>query len=605
MEHDTIIWNLPPLFFIYWMPCNVNCTRIIPFRENLAQSHRFKSFWLWAVTHILISCIHHERCTHSLRGKWKMHLRKRTISSFFHCSNLSHCQTSATTSHKCRNCSMNFTSSRTFSFTSEQVLPEPLSVLVSSMYVCVWLATSTTMSDASMILTLEHHNNRVVRMMSSLFVQVSSSQLQIAASVSVSVLWKLFSLSQNRCLNALVLLLHSNQIFHFIFCRRKCVGCSVYSLYTKLPRFLRMNVCQTCRHRHSRTYTTRFLWCQSIYLLRLTEIDSVASGVTKACALKDENQWRPDHRNEKKNNYFWSKMNGLWATHVWGFAAISHFVKNRIECDVIAPRWSVYSISSSTTQCALCVTVYLQFHSLNFPIGSFFFAHFTFCYCIWDTRVIFLRLANKKKSFFHSTSIPTTLHFAYRISVVECAAIASRSRSRHTHTALLRTAFEKREKVNGRNEKQFFFGILKTIICLRNGIISWRLMVRCLNSPHESMIVTTFLPLHVETHKSHKKMKYVRCALEFRTERARRKNRRSQMNGIFAVTTEEVSYSRWVYNGKPFCWQHGAVGWRCSETKFVHVILIKTKIQYIAIVPSLEQSTAPFHFGARIYLYTL
>lgn len=137
MEHDTIIWNLPPLFFIYWMPCNVNCTRIIPFRENLAQSHRFKSFWLWAVTHILISCIHHELCTHSLRGKWKMHLRKRTISSFFHCSNLSHCQTSATTSHKCRNCSMNLTSSRTFSFTSEQVLPEPLSVLVSSMYVCV------------------------------------------------------------------------------------------------------------------------------------------------------------------------------------------------------------------------------------------------------------------------------------------------------------------------------------------------------------------------------------------------------------------------------------------------------------------------------------
>lgn len=108
---------------------------------------------------------------------------------------------------------------------------------------CVWLATTTTMSDASMILTLEHHNNRVVRMMSSLFVQVSSSQLQIAASVSV--LWKLryYSLSQNRCFNALVLRSHSNQIFYFICCRRKCVLCMYIQNSQDFSEDLWLNEC--------------------------------------------------------------------------------------------------------------------------------------------------------------------------------------------------------------------------------------------------------------------------------------------------------------------------------------------------------------------------
>lgn len=112
------------------------------------------------------------------------------------CSNLSHCQTSMDfaiaqwTLHSVQQfhllLQLKFASLQKCSITG-------FSHSVCRVRLCVW----ATMSDASMILTLEHYNNHVVRKTLPLFVHVSSSSAVDIASgrlgVCEFVCWKLFS----------------------------------------------------------------------------------------------------------------------------------------------------------------------------------------------------------------------------------------------------------------------------------------------------------------------------------------------------------------------------------------------------------------------------
>lgn len=109
--------------------CNVNCTRIIPFRKNLVQSHRFKSSSVEHTAHTHTQHMypldpvstnipyrtsyaysHREKCTKCTCGRETM-----GFSIFYFRLKLE----SLPNEHRFRNCSMNFTSIWTFSFTSQ------------------------------------------------------------------------------------------------------------------------------------------------------------------------------------------------------------------------------------------------------------------------------------------------------------------------------------------------------------------------------------------------------------------------------------------------------------------------------------------------------
>lgn len=176
-RHDTIIPNLSPLLiFILFFLLLSNCTRLISLRENLVQSHRFKSFSLWHTyeqqrTHIPDRS---EKCTCDIYTEEDQH-----FSSLFHV--LLKLE-SLPNEHGFCDCSMNFTFSRTISFTSLALKFASSQKLFYYWFyprcvcVCLWvrLCVWATISDASMILTLEHYNNHVVRKTLPLFVHVSS-----------------------------------------------------------------------------------------------------------------------------------------------------------------------------------------------------------------------------------------------------------------------------------------------------------------------------------------------------------------------------------------------------------------------------------------------
>lgn len=99
---------------------DVNCTRIIPFRENLVQSHRFKSFCCG--THTTVARIHCERCEKCTCGREAPFLRLLRLLFLF----LFSVPTWITAKRAQRyiaiaQWTLHPGSSRTFSFTSVQV----------------------------------------------------------------------------------------------------------------------------------------------------------------------------------------------------------------------------------------------------------------------------------------------------------------------------------------------------------------------------------------------------------------------------------------------------------------------------------------------------
>lgn len=256
----------------------------------------------------------------------------------------------------------------------------------------------------------------------------------------------------------------------------------------------------------------------------------------------------------------------------------------RIRCHRAPSRWSVYSFTyefphTSSVYVALLSFIYIFLHWIfQSDRGSFLCSfHFSLLhpglksFFFVAQKVLFIR----RRSWRRCTS---------SIALASCGVL-----SRHTYTTLKANEKSKKPGEWRRNEKQFFFGVLKTIICLRNGIISWRVMVRCLNSPHDSILSqptrTPWLCKYTPDKQVTLEMKYEHeCDVRSHFIGAKNTPERAKWMEFHSEDGRSPIHSTHS-NGKPFCRQHSAVWCPCCwlgmhrETMFVHVILIKTEIQ--------------------------